>query len=241
MSEETDNVAPEESAAPVETSSESLMSERPTWLPEKFKTPEDLVSSYSQLESKLGKSQEEIRQQVMQELEAEVANGVPETAGDYTIPENIPEELSENSDFLNTVASLAHKLKLNQEEFNDALGEFAELVPKGPDLNAERQKLGENAGARIEAVGLWANKFFPEDLSNEILRIGQTAEGVMVLETVMQKLSSENPLSSSQTKPTYLDEGELRSMMQDPRYWHPTQRDRSFIKQVDEGFSKLYK
>lgn len=33
--------------------------DRPQWLPEKFKTPEDLVKSYQELESKLGKSKQE--------------------------------------------------------------------------------------------------------------------------------------------------------------------------------------
>jgi hypothetical protein len=34
--------------------------ERPAWLPEKFKTPEDLAKSYTELEKKLGKPREEV-------------------------------------------------------------------------------------------------------------------------------------------------------------------------------------
>jgi hypothetical protein len=37
----------------------STTDERPKWLPEKFKTPEDLVKSYQELEAKLGKSKQE--------------------------------------------------------------------------------------------------------------------------------------------------------------------------------------
>jgi hypothetical protein len=48
--------------------------ERPEWLPEKFKSPEDMAKAYSQLESKLGQGQ--------QEQEEEVETTGEETASD---------------------------------------------------------------------------------------------------------------------------------------------------------------
>ena len=39
---------------------------RPEWLPEKFKTGEDLVKSYESLESKMGQKDKDIREQVWQ-------------------------------------------------------------------------------------------------------------------------------------------------------------------------------
>ena len=56
-----------------------------------FKTPEDLVTSYSNLESKLGTSQEEIKANLLQELETEALSSRPATVGDYQIPETIDE------------------------------------------------------------------------------------------------------------------------------------------------------
>ena len=50
---DADNVEVAGTEAPVDGSQSGAV-ERPEWLPEKFKTPEDLVSSYSHLESKLG-------------------------------------------------------------------------------------------------------------------------------------------------------------------------------------------
>ena len=38
--------------------------ERPEWLPEKFKSPEDMAKAYSQLESKLGQGQQEQEEEV---------------------------------------------------------------------------------------------------------------------------------------------------------------------------------
>ena len=57
-----------------------------------------------------------------------------------------------------------------------------------PDLDAERARLGENADARIESVQLWANKFFDESQMGALERLGQTAEGIEVLEKVMDAL-----------------------------------------------------
>ena len=65
---------------------------RPEWLPEKFNTPEDLASSYSTLEAKLGKGDEELRQQIFQELETSALENRPATVGDYQIPESIEAE-----------------------------------------------------------------------------------------------------------------------------------------------------
>lgn len=51
--------------------------ERPEWLPEKFKSPEDMVKAYSQLESKLGQPKQE---QVQETTEATGEENVSEVA-----------------------------------------------------------------------------------------------------------------------------------------------------------------
>ena len=37
-----------------------------------------------------------------------------------------------------------------------------------------------------------------------------------------------------------ITEDQLRSMMSDERYHNPAKRDPSFVKQVEEGYKKLY-
>ena len=88
MSEATDNV---EATAEAPEATVEVADSRPEWLPEKFNTPEDLVNSYSSLESKLGKGQEELREAIMGEIEAEAFANRPEKAGDYTLPEGADE------------------------------------------------------------------------------------------------------------------------------------------------------
>lgn len=235
MSEATDNVEAPEAAA----EAPEATIERPEWLPEKFNTPEDLVNSYSSLESKLGKGQEELRETIMAEIEGEAFANRPETAGDYSLPEGLEENAEEiaGSDNVQWWANFAWENGFSQEEFEEGL---ARLLPDGPDLDAEMTKLGDNAVARIEAVSLWANKNLPDELGDEVLRMGQTADGIKLLEHLMSMNSSDS-IGGDTNATTGISKSDLETMMRDPRYWDTTRRDPGYVKQVDEGFSKLYR
>jgi len=230
MSDETDNVEA------VAEAPEVVASERPEWLPEKFNTPEDLVNSYSSLESKLGKGQEEIRESIMQEIESEAFANRPESAGDYELPEGLDNEWAKDPN-VEWWSNFAWENGFSQQEFEEGL---SRMIPDGPDLDAEIQKLGDNANARIEAAGLWAQKNIPENLQGEVMRIGETAQGIELLEHLMSAMSDESIGNDNQSI-SGLSQDDLNTMMRDPRYWDPRQRDAGFVKQVDEGFAKLYK
>jgi hypothetical protein len=231
MSEATDNVeAPAEAPEATE-----VANSRPEWLPEKFNTPEDLVNSYSSLESKLGKGQEELRETIMGEIEAEAFANRPEAAGDYTLPEGLDELASDPN--VEWWANFAWENGFSQDEFNEGL---ERMMPPAPDLDAEIEKLGDNANARIEAVALWAQKNVPSDFQDEIMRMGESAAGVQLLEHFMSAMSDEN-VGGEAAAPVGLSQDDLNTMMRDPRYWDVRQRDPAYVKQVDEGFAKLYK
>jgi hypothetical protein len=233
MSEATDNVeAPAEAPEAVTT---EVADSRPEWLPEKFNTPEDLVNSYSSLESKLGKGESELRESIMNEIESEAFANRPEKAGDYTLPEGMDELATDPN--IEWWSNFAWENGFSQDEFNEGL---LRMMPPQPDLDAEIKKLGDNANARIEAVALWSQKNLPAEFEQEVMRMGETAEGVQLLEHFMSALSS-GSVSGDATTPTVLGKQELESMMKDPRYWDNTRRDPAYVRQVDEGFAKLYK
>ena len=232
MSEATDNV---EAPAEAPEATVEVADSRPEWLPEKFNTPEDLVNSYSSLESKLGKGQDELRETIMGEIEAEAFANRPEKAGDYTLPEGA-DELASDPD-VEWWANFAWENGFSQEEFDEGL---QRLMPEQPNLDAEIEKLGDNANARIEAVALWAQKNVPGDFQSEIVRLGETAEGVQLLEHFMNAMSDET-VGGDSVAAAVLSEDDLRTMMRDPRYWDASRRDPGYVKQVDEGFAKLYK
>ncbi len=107
------------------------------------------------------------------------------------------------------------------------------------DADAEIEKLGDNANARIEAAALFSKQFFPEQHMDSIERLTETAEGIETLEFIMEKLQSPS-LGSDGTPSGKITEAGLREMMQDERYWHPARRNNDFIQEVNDGFQKLY-
>jgi len=214
---------------------------RPEWLPEKFKTPEDLVSSYSSLETKLGTSQDELKSSILQELETEALQNRPATVGDYQVPEALDENLVNDNPLFQWWANHSFENGYTQDEFESGIGQYAQFYESmQPDLEGEKTKLGENADARIEAVDLWANKFFPEELSDAVLTLGQSANGIEALEFLMDKLSGAN-MSGNAQPAQQISEADLRSMMKDERYWNVSKRDPAFVKQVEDGFSRVFR
>ena len=214
---------------------------RPEWLPEKFNTPEDLASSYSQLESKLGTSQDEMRQQLIEEFEQTAIEGRPNTAGDYLVPEGLDDTLVNDNELFQWWANHAFENAYSQEEFEQGINMYAQALDANqPDLDAEKAALGENADARIEAVDLWSQKFFPEEYQDAILGLGASAKGIEALEFLMSQMSASS-MAGNTGAIQPLNEGDLQSMMKDERYWNPAKRDNAYVQKVQEGFSKLYR
>ena len=214
--------------------------ERPEWLPEKFTTAEDLASAYSSLESKLGQKEEDFRKSFMEEIEKEAYANRPADKGDYILPEGIDEALAPENPLLNWWADHAFENGMSQDEFAEGIKIYMDAVNSDvPDYDAEVGKLGDNANARIESVSLFANQFFPQEHMTAVERMCETAEGVQALEFIMENLQQQSPNSTSQPV-AQINEAELQQMMLDDRYHNPAKRDANFIRQVDEGFRKLY-
>lgn len=71
--------------------------ERPEWLPEKFKSPEDMAKAYSQLESKLGQGQQEQDQEEVETTGEETASDVAELLDDKGLDFDVfQQEYNEN-------------------------------------------------------------------------------------------------------------------------------------------------
>ena len=237
MTEATDNVAVETTTPEADTSGvvTEVAGERPSWLPEKFNTAEDLVNSYSSLETKLGKGEEDLRNSIMEEIQTEAFSNRPEKAGDYTLPEGA-DEFATDPD-IEWWSQFAWENGFSQEEFDQGV---ARLLPSSPDLQGEIVKLGDNAEARIEAAALWAQKNVPETLSDEIVRLGETSAGIELIEHFMG-MNASTSIGGDVSSPAGLSKADLQQMMRDPRYFDNARRDPTYVKQVDDGFARLYK
>lgn len=216
-------------------------SERPEWLPEKFKTPEDLAKSYNELSQKLGTKDEDLRNAIIEEIQKEAFADRPDSAGDYQMPESIDQDSAVDNELLQWWANHSFENGFSQSEFEQGIEMYAKAIQGSqPDLEAEASKLGDNANARIEAASAFANKFFPEESLPAIERMCESHEGIIALEAIQEALKDGN-FSSGAESTSATSEAQLRQMMQDPRYWNSANRDPNFIKQVEDGFKQLYR
>ena len=85
---QTEEVQAGESEQPQE-----VTQERPDWLPEKFERPEELANSYQELERAFYTRKEELRNQIVGELNEEATSSAPISPADYELNFNAPERV----------------------------------------------------------------------------------------------------------------------------------------------------
>ena len=214
---------------------------RPEWLPEKFTDPAEMAKAYGELEGKLGKGQEELRNTMLQEMEEEAFAERPDTVGDYVLPDTLDEAEAVDNELLNWWSNYSWENGLSQDEFAEGIAKYAEAVQgTQPDLEAVSKELGDNATARVEAVQLWMNKFFPDTAMQEaVAELGSSSAGIKALEHIIEqtKSTSPNPTAQVAGQITQLD---VESKMKDPRYWQQGKRDNAFIQEVNNDWKRLH-
>lgn len=200
--------------------------QRPEWLLEKYKTPEDQAKAYSELYGQFSKKTEDLRKEVLADAVKEYGKtvGVPEKPEAYAYPEGFQPPV-EGVD--KALREWAHKNNVGAEAFQALVRDVHGMtVAKAED---ELAKLGENANERIEAVNAWVTKNIAKDHFGQIKKIMTTADGVAFLESVMEERAENGfaPEGGGQ-KSTVLTREEIRQMQTDPRWGI----DEDYTKQV---------
>lgn len=236
VSRETSVDAAMDTVAPVE---------RPEWLPEKFTKAEDLAKSYTELETMVGKKEEEYRDKFQKELEEEAFKDRPESKGEYVISEEAQKLLDmgavTDNKLLEWWSQTSFENGYNQEEFNSGIMMYLEQISETlPNPEEEMQKLGDNANVRVEAASLFANQYFPKNLIPTVELLASTAEGVQILEHIQEQTKGINISSPSQPI-NQINEAQLRDLMASDEYHNPTKRNPEVVRQVESGFKQLYK
>ena len=243
VNEDVSRETSEEERDFVVSEEQEAQEQRPEWLPEKFKTPEDFAKSYSSLERRLSEGEDGFREQFMEEIANAVAEDVPDSPDDYLLPDGIDEELAATDPLLDWWAKHSHENQFTQEEFQEGIEMYrlALMDQEGEPINQEEEiaKLGDNAPERLDAIRSFSQEFFPEEEFAEVAELCATATGVQAMERIMAAMSETGDIQSQATGS--LNEEALREMMRDERYWKQGKRDLNFVKEVDEGFAKLYR
>ena len=218
------------------------VSERFDWLPEKFERPEELANSYKELERKFYQRKDELREQIVSELNNEAVSAAPISPGDYEIeftpPEGLQYTIANDDPMLDWFRSKAHNYGLSQQEFNEVINEYAAMdTQRGPDWNVESEALGEYAEQRLERVDSWASKSLSEEAYSAFANMPASANTVQLFEELMELNGQPqfNMVSPSEFQER-LSIDDLRSMQQDERYWK--EKDPAFIAKVRAGFNQ---
>jgi len=237
--------------APITTETqEQTVSDKPEYVQDKFWDAdrkevnlENLASSYNALEKKLGSRTEDLSKQVRQDLEQERLGKVPE---EYKVnvpelPENVDVSVSDDMEIVQWWKDTAKQNGLSQEQFDEGVKVFIDnAMATLPDVNAEMQKLGDNSKERVEAAELWSKKNLSPEAYNTFSSIASTAEGVKAIEEIM-KMTKDSPMPTTPTQVSVTpDFADLKSMMNDPRYYDSNKRDDAYIKRVTELYEQAY-
>jgi len=163
---EINEKAPSEIEPEEETNTESEelpqeQSDRPEWLPEKFKSPEDMSKAYSELEKKLGQSPEEgteESEQVEEKAEDKEEQSEENTSEAYQAVAEASKEFFENDG------------QLSEETYNtlEKAGLPRDLVDSyaaGQQAlqQSEEGQIKSVAQGNYEAMAEWANENLPQE------------------------------------------------------------------------------
>jgi hypothetical protein len=219
-------------------------------VPPQFRDPQTgavntqaLVQSYLALERRLARmvdvpddhSDETTIQRFRRRL------GVPDRPEDY--PVRSPHPMIQPDPDVNAIL---HRIGLTPRQAQTVYDLAAErMIPAVQELarefEADRQmeRLVEHFGGAdtwrevAGALRAWGRKTLPDEVFDAL---STTFEGVLAMHRMMT--SDEPGLSKAGGAARGLTEADLRRLMADPKYWR--ERDPATVKQVSEGFRKLF-
>lgn len=213
-------------------------------IPDKFKKDGKpdlaaLVTSYGDLETRFLTKTEDLKRQIAEETLKER----PKDAASYALPrlEGVDEKELAEHPMIGWWREQAFEAGLPQKKFEAAIASYIEkMQPAEIPEDKLKAELGDGFKTRIAAVDAWAQKTAKDATELEALRRAATdPAGIRMLER-LAGLAAPLSADSAATVTPALTAEQLRAMQADPRYWNPMQRDPGFVKQVEDGYKKLY-
>jgi hypothetical protein len=218
---------------------EQTQEDRPEWLPEKFKSPEDMANAYSELEKKMGAGANEDQQEEEGETTNEEEQPDDSTKEDTNTNDVIVEASKE---FFENDGVISEETYKNLAE----IGLPKELVDS---YAAGQQALQQSEEGNIKSVteGNWdqmaewaANNLSPEEVEtfDDIVQNGTVEQAKLATKGLYAQFKAENgvtpklvqgAVNGSSTMP-FKSNQELARAMSDPRY---KSGDKSYHEEID--------
>jgi len=190
---ESEQISLEEEAAAIQEQ-EVQVDDRPEWLPDKFKTPEDLANAYNNLEGKLGSNEQTQEQQ----------EDLPPTE-----VQDSTEEDSQTSAIIAASDEFSEQGQLSEETYKtlEASGLSRNLVDsyiegqQALQASGEAELLSEIGGREAyEQISEWASEALSEnqlDAYNKALETGTDEQASLALDWIKTKYEEANGVSPS--------------------------------------------
>ena len=233
-------IEPEEAQTDeVAETSEEQQTERPEWLPEKFKSAEDMANAYSELEKKLGQpaSEEQQEEEPQQTEENENENDKPE-AGNYN--EAVVEASKE---FFENDGQLSEETYQKLEQVGlprDLVDSYA--AGQQALLQSEEAQIKGVAGGEYDQMAEWANEHLPSeevDAFDEAVTSGSVQQAKLAVQGLYARYQNatgsrpktlvQGSVSGTSTMP-FKSMQELARAQSDPRY---RSGDKAYHEEID--------
>lgn len=144
--------------------------ERPSWLPEKFKTVADMSRSYHELEKRFGNAPEDYDFSKSKYIDPNYApfQDLKQVLKEKRVPQEVVDRFIEANDKY-------------MDEFRT-------------DEAEEIKKLGENGPQRLEVLNNWAKANLSKEAYEALTSNMKTAESIKAIEEIRGKMMSNNPV-----------------------------------------------
>ena len=242
-------IEPDEAAEAVGTISEEQVGEeqeveRPEWLPEKFKSPEDMAQAYSELEKKMGQGT----------TEEQTAETTEDNEGD--VQDDKPDD-NENADYNAVVVDASKEFFENDgqlsEETYEKLAkaglpkELVDSYAAGQQalLQSEEGEIKSVANGQFDAMAEWANDNLQQeeiDAFDDIVTTGTKEQAKFAVKSLYDRYTQANgssprlvqgAVTGGSTMP-FKSMQELARAQSDPRY---KSGDKAYHEEIDRRLS----
>lgn len=227
-----------------EQAGEEQQMERPDWLPEKFKSPEDMAQAYSELEKKMGQgTNEEQPAETTEENEGDVQDDKPDD--------------NENADYNAAVVDASKEFFENDgqlsEETYEKLAkaglpkELVDSYAAGQQalLQTEEGEIKSVANGQFDAMAEWANDNLEQEEINafdDIVTTGTKEQAKFAVKSLYDRYTQANgsspklvqgAVTGGSTMP-FKSMQELARAQSDPRY---KSGDKAYHEEIDRRLS----
>ena len=218
-------------------------SDRPEWLPEKFKDPADMAKAYSELEKKLGqapKEDTEESEQVEEKAEDDEEQTEENTSEAYKAVAEASKEFFENDGQLSEETYNALEKAGLPRDLVDSYAAGQQAL-----LQSEEGQIKSVAQGNYDAMAEWANENLPQeeiDAFDEVVTGGSISQAKLAVQGLYARYQNEvgakpkltqGAVAGTSTMP-FKSMQELARAQSDPRY---KSGDKAYHEEIDRRLS----